>query len=82
MMRQKKLMLREAAARAAMRECRASGNRSCKVAVWFEVCGAYAGDPRYYGIGWGTPKRKLAAWPSMNAAAQAAEWLSPVANDL
>ena len=45
---------RHAAERAAMKECRRHGNRNCTVAVWFETCGAYAGSPTYYGIGWGT----------------------------
>ncbi|CAN5375749.1 hypothetical protein BH11PSE11_BH11PSE11_32290 [soil metagenome] len=46
------------AERGAMRECRRSGNRDCKVAVWFESCGAYAASRRYYGIGWGGSRRE------------------------
>jgi hypothetical protein len=42
----------------AMRSCRDAGNDSCSIAVWFETCGAYAGDRVNYGIGYGTTKRK------------------------
>lgn len=44
---------KEQAQRAAMAECRKAGNKNCKVAVWFETCGAYAASKRYYGVGWG-----------------------------
>lgn len=49
---------REEAERGALRECRDSGNDHCKVAVWFETCGAYAASRRYYGIGWGATERR------------------------
>jgi hypothetical protein len=49
---------REAAERGALRECRRHGNDRCKVAVWFETCGAYAASRRYYGIGWGASMRQ------------------------
>lgn len=48
---------RKKAEAAALKECRASGNKNCKVAVWFEQCGAYAASSRHYGIGWGSSKR-------------------------
>ena len=38
---------------AAITKCKESGNDSCKVAVWFEKCGAYASSAEKYGIGWG-----------------------------
>lgn len=44
---------RREAEREALRQCRASGNRDCRVAVWFETCGAYASSRRHAGIGWG-----------------------------
>jgi hypothetical protein len=44
---------RKEAERNAMRECKSVGNDSCEVAVWFEQCGAYAGDRVNYGIGYG-----------------------------
>lgn len=44
---------REAAASAAMKECRGAGNSNCKVAVRFDVCGAYVGNRTNYGVGWG-----------------------------
>lgn len=48
----------EAEAKAgALKECRASGNKSCKVAVWFKQCGAYAASKNYSGIGYGNSKR-------------------------
>ncbi len=49
---------RKEAERNAMRECRSAGNDSCEVAVWFETCGAYAGDRVNYGIGWGRTQRQ------------------------
>ena len=48
----------EAAAKAgALKECRASGNKNCKVAVWFKQCGAYAASKKYSGIGYGSTKK-------------------------
>lgn len=44
---------RAAAERAALKECRKAGNTNCKVAVWFQGCGAYAASRKYYGIGYG-----------------------------
>ena len=38
----------------AVKECKSAGNDTCKVAVWFEQCGAYAGDRVNYGIGYGS----------------------------
>lgn len=43
----------EEARRDAMRECRNAGNRNCRVAVWFERCGAYAAARTQTGIGYG-----------------------------
>ena len=45
---------RDEAGAAALRECRKEGNRSCKVAVRFDACGAYAASRRSWGIGWGS----------------------------
>lgn len=48
----------EAEAKAgALKECRASGNKDCKVAVWFTTCGAYANSRKYSGIGYGKTKK-------------------------
>jgi hypothetical protein len=44
---------RKEAERNAVRECKSAGNDECEVAVWFERCGAYAGDRVNYGIGYG-----------------------------
>ena len=41
------------AERNAVKECKKVGNDNCTVAVWFETCGAYAGDRVNYGIGYG-----------------------------
>lgn len=41
------------AERRALRNCRRQGNRHCKVAVWYQVCGAYAKGRRRYGYGYG-----------------------------
>ncbi|WP_378947684.1 DUF4189 domain-containing protein [Mesorhizobium sp. ANAO-SY3R2] len=41
----------------ALKTCKAAGNDSCEVAVWFEQCGAYAGDRVNYGIGFGETKK-------------------------
>ncbi|MCY1665802.1 DUF4189 domain-containing protein [Rhizobium sp. SL86] len=49
---------RKEAERNAMRECLSAGNDDCEVAVWFETCGAYAGDRVKYGIGWGRTLRE------------------------
>jgi len=43
---------KEAAEAAALAKCKSFGNASCKVAVWFEKCGAYASSAEKYGIGW------------------------------
>jgi hypothetical protein len=48
---------RDEAGAAALRNCRREGNRSCKVAVRFDECGAYAASRRNYGIGWGSSER-------------------------
>ncbi len=48
---------RKEAERNAVKECLSAGNDECKVAVWFERCGAYVGDRVNYGIGYGTTKR-------------------------
>jgi hypothetical protein len=37
----------------AMAQCQSIGNTNCRVEVWFESCGAYAGNRTQYGIGWG-----------------------------
>jgi hypothetical protein len=44
---------RAAAEHDAMVQCRKAGNDSCKIAVWYKVCGAYAASKSYYGIGYG-----------------------------
>ncbi len=44
------------AKRAALKQCRDSGNDHCKVAVWFKSCGAYAASKKYYGYGYGDSK--------------------------
>jgi hypothetical protein len=46
----------DAAKRAALKQCRESGNDHCKVAVWFKQCGAYAASSKYYGYGFGDTK--------------------------
>lgn len=46
----------DAAKRAALKQCRESGNDHCKVAVWFKQCGAYAASNKYYGYGYGDTK--------------------------
>ena len=46
----------DAAKRAALKQCRESGNDHCKVAVWFKACGAYAASKKYYGYGFGDSK--------------------------
>lgn len=37
----------------AVKDCLAAGNEQCKVAVWFEQCGAYVGDRVHVGAGFG-----------------------------
>lgn len=49
---------RKEAERNAVKNCVAAGNDDCTVAVWFETCGAYAGDRVNYGIGYGSTKRQ------------------------
>jgi len=45
----------EAAARSgAIRECKNSGNDSCKIALTYRTCGAYASSQRHYGVGEGS----------------------------
>lgn len=41
------------AQRVALSECKKAGNKSCKVVVWFEGCGAYASSAKFYGVGYG-----------------------------
>jgi hypothetical protein len=43
---------REGAERKALQYCREHG-RHCRVAVWFEHCGAYASSKTHYGYGYG-----------------------------
>lgn len=45
----------------ALKECRKSGNESCRIVAWFETCGAYAVSKKYYGAGWGASKQKAEA---------------------
>jgi hypothetical protein len=49
---------RREAERDAVKQCLAAGNDDCQVAVWFERCGAYAGDRVNYGIGYGETLNK------------------------
>ena len=49
---------REEAGRDALKNCKKSGNTSCKVVVRFDKCGAYAASRKYYGIGYGSSLRK------------------------
>ena len=44
---------KDAAQKAALAQCRKAGNKNCRIAVWFEGCGAYASSKKYYGVGWG-----------------------------
>jgi hypothetical protein len=48
---------REEAENGAMRECRHHGNDSCRVAVWFDQCGAYASSREHSGTGYGNSDR-------------------------
>jgi hypothetical protein len=45
---------REEAGASALVECRKAGNSSCKIAVRYDTCGAYAASHDYTGIGWGS----------------------------
>lgn len=49
---------REEAGKAALKQCRESGNKNCKVVARFDACGAYAASKKYYGAGWGSTKQK------------------------
>lgn len=42
---------------AALKECRASGNKNCKIGVWYTKCGAYASSKKYSGYGTGASKQ-------------------------
>lgn len=48
---------RHEAERNAIRSCEKVGNDGCEIAVWYETCGAYAGDRVNFGIGYGSTKR-------------------------
>jgi hypothetical protein len=48
---------RQAAEHKALQYCREHG-KHCKVAVWFEHCGAYASSKTHYGYGYGPNKAK------------------------
>lgn len=48
---------RDEAGRAAMKECRKSGNTNCQVVARFDKCGAYASSKKYAGAGWGSSKK-------------------------
>lgn len=52
---------KEAAQRKAMKYCKEAGGESCKIAVWFKACGAYAASKKYYGYGYGASKAKATA---------------------
>jgi hypothetical protein len=41
----------------ALKQCRALGNKDCKIAGWFKECGAYAGSRKYSGFGFGSTKK-------------------------
>lgn len=45
---------KEAARKAALRECKSAGNENCRVVVSFDGCGAYAASNKFYGTGTGT----------------------------
>lgn len=49
---------RESAGKAALKECKSSGNENCKVVARFDTCGAYVASKKYYGAGWGNTKEK------------------------
>jgi hypothetical protein len=42
---------RNAAAQAAMNECKGQGNDNCRLVLTFQGCGAYATSPARYGVG-------------------------------
>ena len=44
------------AKKAALKDCRADGNKACKIGVWFTKCGAYATSKTTYGYGTGKTK--------------------------
>jgi len=44
---------RDEAGKQALAECKKQGNKSCKVVVRFDKCGAYAASKKNYGIGFG-----------------------------
>jgi hypothetical protein len=46
----------KAASDDAIKQCTEAGNDTCKVAVTFEQCGAYAGDRVHVGAGFGDTK--------------------------
>lgn len=48
---------RDEAAGAAMRRCRQEGNKSCRVVLRFDKCGAYAVSSSHFGVGWGNSLR-------------------------
>jgi hypothetical protein len=48
---------RDAAGKAAMKECRKSGNSNCQVVARFDQCGAYASSKKYSGAGWGKTQK-------------------------
>jgi hypothetical protein len=62
---------RDSAAKEALAECRKSGNKSCKVVVRFDKCGAYAGSKKYFGIGYGRSE-DVARTMAMNECGNAA----------
>jgi len=45
---------REAAGANSLVECKKAGNASCKVAVRYDTCGAYAASTEHSGTGWGS----------------------------
>lgn len=52
---------REEAGIDAVRECKKAGNTSCKVAVRYDTCGAYATSRDYTGVGWGSTEGEAKA---------------------
>lgn len=42
---------------AALKECRAAGNKNCKIGVWYTRCGAYASSKNSTGYGTGGSKQ-------------------------
>lgn len=49
---------RNEAAKGAIKQCRDSCNKGCKVVAHFDACGAYAASKKYYGAGWGSTPQK------------------------